>query len=158
MSAPSPNLTFNVLTFSHPIKFLSMSETNNKLRPEVGKYPLIFSEFNYPNLQVILLRIGPSEENQYILKFTGIDHKWDGHFFELTRDGDDRRANFSINNHPDGEYNLITCRDMWGYLSYEMYIGWKESLKLNLVNGNNVNPEHILTEFLQYKEEGKSPF
>jgi hypothetical protein len=134
-----------------------MTNTNNG-RPEVGKYPLLFGDHNYPNLQVILVRIGSLEDNQYILKFTGIDHKWDGHFFELTKDGDDNRANYAINNHPDGEYNLITLRDMWGYLNYEMYIGLKESLKLYQVNGQGLNPEHILTEYLQYKEEGKSPF
>jgi hypothetical protein len=133
-----------------------MSDNNN--RPEVGKYPLIFAEHNYPNVQVILVRIGPVVDNQFILKFTGLDHKWDGHFFELTRDGDDRRANYSINNHPEGEYNLITCREMWGYINYEMYIGLKESLKIFQVNGYGLNPEHILTEYLQYKEAGKSPF
>ncbi len=130
----------------------------NNARPEVSNYPLLFTVQNYLNLRVVMLRIGPLSENQYILKFTGIDHPWDGHFFELTKEGDDKRANYSINNHPDGEYNLVTLREMWGYLSFEMYIGLKESLKLTQTEAYGLNSEHVLTEYLQYKEEGKSPF
>ena len=133
--------------------------SNEQIRPEVGKYPLIFGGDNYPNLQVILLRIGSLEDNQYVLKLSGIDHPWDGHFFDLTRDGDDRRANYAMNTPPDGEYNLMTCRDNWGGLSYEIYLqGIRDGIRLYPGNGSYLNAEHLLTEYLQYKEEGKKPF
>ncbi len=136
-----------------------MTAANQSERPEVGKYPLLFGSNNYPGLEIIIFRIGPREENQFVLKLTGIDHAWDGHFFELTRDGDEHRANYAINSYPDGEYNLVTCRDIWGGSSYEIYIkGIRDGIKLFLGNGSFLIAEHLLTEFLAYKEKGEKPF
>lgn len=63
------------LTF---LLFVSIVHAAPESRPELGKYPQVYSSGNY---KVTWLRIGKESEKKVLIKVTGVDNEHDGQIF-----------------------------------------------------------------------------
>lgn len=107
-------------------------------------------------LMVSLLRYGPEENNEFLLKIENIDHPWNHKIFKLKKHGDDYKAKYWT--YEDGVPKgilLISGRDYSGYKiflknrSSGIYLRYDEVL-----SGSSV-PKDLLDEYLQQRQSGE---
>ena len=125
-------------------------------RPEVGKYAKVFKSYSQAvDLTVIMVRLGPKEDNQALIQFSGIDSKWDGkimkHQCNIWGANNDKLDCCTIEITGDKYCSLIGRNGWFG--GYEAYLPDMTPDTINVYydkeGSRQVNSEHFLTEYLK---------
>lgn len=123
------------------------SDSSKNTRPEVSKYAQSFSAtWNAYPLQVTILRIGPRESNEAIIRVSGIDHELDGMILKYQKDDTGTGFNYVRNE----ESFLALRKHSDSHEDYEIYID-NDTVKLNVdtKTSKEINTQHFLTEYQQ---------
>lgn len=122
-------------------------------RPEVGIVGKAFKANE--GMCVWMLRVGKEADQEMLVKFYNLDHKWNQKIFKtkVVNSSTGFDCQIQVNNAP---YTIITARRPWGTeYEYEAYLpDMASSMKIYYTEDGTreIVPEHFLTEFL--KQEG----
>lgn len=114
-------------------------------RPEVGKYGKVFK--GSEGARVEMVRVGPADAGEVLLKITGVDHPWDGQVMKLKAKPAGNGMDYA-----KGDRNILVERTSWGTMkSYELYLegAGKHDLTYDEALSKESLPEHLLTEYLE---------
>ena len=150
-------LTAGLLFFSN--NGLAENTKPGEERPEVSKYAKVYIS---DNLTITMVRFGAKDSSQTLIKFSGIEHRWDGKIILHKVKEGNNRADINVNLNGKKWTTISVRGQWWGGSSFEVYLpnDSGKSFKpfyvyLDNTLSKEVNTQHFLTEYLKQTKEKK---